>query len=139
MSQSSILTLWGARLLVLLVLFSNLTAAVPFVLWPTRYSAAFELDGVTGEVLVRSIGMLFLMWVVPYIPVILAPKRHRVCLSVIVTQQMIGLIGESWMLAKLPLGHAAVRFTGTRFVIFDSLGLLFLLIAWKLVQQPPDA
>jgi hypothetical protein len=104
-----------------------------------RYSAAFELDGVTGEVLVRSIGLLFLMWVVPYIPVTFSPKRHRVCLSVIVIQQMIGLIGESWMLAKLPSDHAALRFTGTRFVIFDSLGLLLLLIAWKLVQQAPDA
>ncbi len=130
--------LWGTRILVFLVLTSNLTAAVPFVLWPTRYSAAFELDGTTGEVLVRSIGLLFLMWVVPYIPAILAPRRYRVCLSVIVVQQVIGLIGESWMLVKLPAEHTALQFTGTRFVIFDSLGLLLLLTAWKLMQQAVD-
>jgi hypothetical protein len=130
--------LWGARLLVLVVLFSNLTAAVPFVLWPTRYSAAFELNGVTGDVVVRSIGLLFLMWVVPYIPVILAPKRHRTCLSVIVAQQVIGLAGESWMLARLPDGHRALHLTGTRFVVFDSLGLLLLLIAWKLTASSSE-
>ncbi len=135
-SQEPMLALWGARILVLLVLFSNLTAAVPFVLWPTRYSAAFETQGVAGEVFVRSIGLLFLMWVVPYLPVILAPKRHWVCLSVIVVQQIIGLLGESWMLVKLPPGHVALQLTGTRFVLFDSLGLLLLLVAWILARQP---
>lgn len=133
---------WGIRLLVGLVLAANLSAAAPFVLHPTRYAPGFELTGVVGEVLVRSIGLLFVMWIVPYLPAIWHPARYRICLSVIVIQQLIGLAGELWMWWTLPVGHAALRATGLRFIIFDAVGLGLLSAAWWLARRrliPPPA
>jgi len=130
--------LWWARGAVLLVWLSNLSAAVPYILWPERYLWAFEVQGVAGEVLVRSIGLLFVMWVVPYVPVILHPLRHRSCHTVIIIQQLLGLAGESWILATLPPGHPALRNTGGRFVLFDLVGLLLLLVPWLLLRRRGD-
>lgn len=126
---------WIIRLLVALVLAVNLSAAVPFVLRPARYAPGFELAGVAGEVLVRSIGLLFVMWVVPYLPAIWNPARHRVCLPVIVAQQLIGLTGELWMWWALPAGHAALRATGQRFILFDAVGLVLLSAAWWIARR----
>ncbi len=127
--------LWATRGLVSLVFLSNLSAAVPYVLWPARYQQGFEVDGIAGTVLVRSIGLLFLMWVVPYVPAILQPVRFRACVGVIIVQQLIGLGGEVWMWLTLPAGHPALYATGTRFIIFDSVGLGLLLGAWWLVHR----
>ena len=121
---------WLARSIILLVLLSNLSAALPFLWQPARYAPAFELEGVVGKTLVRSIGLLFLMWIVPYLPAAWNPVEQRSCLLVILVQQMIGLVGESWLWWQLPPGHAALRATGTRFILFDAVGLLLLLIAW---------
>ncbi len=126
---------WGARLVVLVVFISNLSAAVPFVLWPERFAGSFELAGEVGKVIVRSIGLLFVMWVVPYVPAWLAPVRHRVCFPVIVTQQIIGLVGEGWMWVQLPAGHAALQATGSRFILFDAVGLVLLIAAWWMAHR----
>ncbi len=126
---------WIVRLLVGLVLAANLSAAVPFVLHPTRYAAGFELEGVVGDVLVRSIGLLFVMWIVPYLPAIWNPARYRICLPIIVVQQLVGLTGELWMWWALPAGHAALRATGQRFILFDAAGLLLLGAAWWLARR----
>ncbi len=123
---------WIVRLLVGLVLAANLSAAVPFVLHPATYTPGFELTGAVGEMLVRSIGLLFVMWVVPYLPAIWNPARYRICLPVIVVQQLIGLTGELWMWQTLPTGHAALRATGQRFILFDAAGLVLLGVAWWL-------
>ncbi len=123
---------WIVRLLVALVLAANLSAAVPFVLHPATYAPGFELTGAVGEMLVRSIGLLFVMWVVPYLPAIWNPARYRICLPVIVVQQLIGLTGELWMWQTLPTGHAALHATGQRFILFDAAGLVLLGVAWWL-------
>lgn len=120
-----------ARLLILLVLLSNLSAALPFFLRPEDFVAAFELEGEVGAVMVRSVGLLFLMWVVPYLPALLAPGRHRVCLWVILAQQSLGLAGETWMWLTTA-GHPALRATGARFILFDSAGLALLMAAFFL-------
>ncbi len=52
---------WIARGAILVVLLWNLSAAVPFVVHPAAYRGAFEVEGVVGEVIVRSVGLLFLM------------------------------------------------------------------------------
>lgn len=121
-----------ARAAIALVLVSNLSAAVPMLLWPDRYAGGFEVAGTPGLVLVRSIGLLFLMWVVPYVPAILHPQRYRVCLIVILAQQCIGLLGESLMALSLPAGHPALWATGTRYILFDTAGLFLLGAAWYL-------
>ncbi len=116
------------RILVLAVFLSNLSAALPFLLAPGRFAPSFELEGEVGAVMVRSVGLLFLMWIVPYVPVILSPKHARPCLWVILVQQILGLGGEMWMWLRME-GHATMRATGARFILFDSAGLALLIVA----------
>lgn len=127
--------MWGVRVAVGVVCGWNLTAAIPFVLDPGRYQAGFEVAGVGGAALVRGLGIVFLMWQVPFLPVILDPARYRVCLACLPAMQAIGLAGESWMLATLPVGHAALRATGWRFILFDAAGLVILAAAMAVVKK----
>lgn len=128
----SIRRAWLARALTLPVLLWNLSAALPFVLRPERYAGNFELSGDVGAALVRSIGLLFLMWNAPYVPALLDPARYRVCLAVIVAQQTLGLAGETWLALALPPGHPALLATGLRFITFDAAGWALLALAWGL-------
>ena len=123
---------WLARAALLAVLMANMTAALPFVLRPADYAAGFELSGVPGEAAVRGIGVLFLMWAVPFIPALIHPVRYRVAFTCVLVMQVIGLAGEALMLAGLPAGHAALRATGLRFIAFDGAGLLVLLAGYGL-------
>ena len=124
--------MWFARAAVLAVLIANMSAAIPYLLRPADYAAAYELTGVPGEVAVRGFGILFLMWAVPFIPAVWHPTRNRVAFVCVLAMQAIGLAGESLMLAGLPAGHAALRTTGLRFIAFDGAGLVVLLIAYRL-------
>ncbi len=126
---------WAARAAVAAVCAWNLSAAVPFALAPGRYAAGFEVSGVGGEALVRGMGILFLMWQVPFLPVIWNPRRHRVCFLVILAMQVVGLAGELWVMAGLPPGHAALHATGMRFVAFDAAGLALLAGAYALARR----
>jgi hypothetical protein len=123
-------SLWFARAALLAVLIANMTAAIPYVLRPADYPAAYELTGVPGEVAVRGFGILYLMWAVPFIPALWHPARNHVAFVIVLAMQVIGLIGESFMLAALPAGHAALRATGLRFIAFDGAGLGVLFIAY---------
>jgi len=118
------LSLWLARLVVGIVFLFNVTCALAFVTQPDRYAPGFEVSGVPGRVLVRGIGILFLMWNATYPPVLVRPDRHRTLFAVILAQQAIGLAGETWMWATLPTGHAALWATGLRFIAFDAAGLV---------------
>jgi len=123
--------IWLARVVLLAVLIANMTAAIPYVLRPADYAAAYELTGVPGEVVVRGFGILYLMWAVPFVPAIWHPVRNRVAFVIVLAMQAIGLAGESLMLAGLPAGHAVLRATGLRFIAFDGAGLVILLIAYR--------
>lgn len=126
---------WAARIAVMLVLLGNLSAAIPYLLNPDRHAAAFELSGVAGAGMVRAIGILFLMWNATFPLVILHPGRHRSLFAVVLAQQVIGLAGEIWILASLPAGHAVLLATGLRFVAFDAVGLVLLVIAFVLSRR----
>ncbi len=123
---------WIARTALVAVLIANLSAAIPYVVRPADYVAAYELSGVPGEAVVRGLGILFLMWAVPFIPAVLHPVRHRIAFACVLAMQAIGLAGESLMMAALPAGHDALRATGLRFIAFDGAGLVLLLIAYSL-------
>jgi hypothetical protein len=127
-----------ARVLVAAVLMANLSAAIPYLVRSAGYAAAFELSGVPGEMAVRGFGLLFLMWAVPFIPTIINPVKYRAALVCVLAMQVIGLIGESLMLIGLPAGHAALRATGLRFIAFDGVGLLILLIAYRISLAPDN-
>jgi hypothetical protein len=135
--SDSRLRLWSARGLILSVFCANLTAAIPFILNPERFVPGFELSGLSGEVSVRGLGIVFLMWNATFPPVIFLPDRFRLLFSVMLVQQMIGLFGETAMWLSLPAGHAALRATGMRFMLFDGFGLAALICAFFLSRKIP--
>jgi hypothetical protein len=130
---------WWARLLVSSVFIANLTAAIPFILFPARFTHGFEISGIPGEVSVRGLGILFLMWNATYPPVILRPSRYRVLFGIMLAQQLIGLIGETAMWILLPSSHTALSATGLRFILFDGVGLIALGLAFLLSHPTTHA
>lgn len=127
--------LWFVRLVVGIVFFFNVTCALAFIARPGDYAPSFEVSGLPGEILVRGMGILFLMWNATYPPVLARPDRQRVLFAVILAQQAIGVIGETAMWVTLPPGHPALWSTGLRFILFDSAGLVGMGLAfWTLVR-----
>jgi hypothetical protein len=129
---------WFARLAVGAVFIMNVACAVVFILQPQDYAAGFELSGVVGRIIVQSLGILFLMWNVTYPPVILQPEGHRTLFGIVLAQQAIGVVGETWLWLSLPAGHTVLRLTGLRFMLFDGLGLVLMGAAylWLLRNKP---
>ncbi len=118
-----------ARGFIGLTILWNLQAAIVFLLWPERYTAAFELGGAAGAAALRGIGVLFLMWNVPYLVALWHPVRHRISLYEALAMQTIGLVGEGIIYLTIPVIHAALRASVSRFIAFDALGLVLLLLA----------
>lgn len=131
--------LWGARIAVAVVCTWNLTAALPFVLNPAGYAHSFEVGGagMGGEVLIRGLGIAFLMWQVPFLPVIWRPGRERTCFICVLGMQLVGLVGESIMMVVLPAGHLPLHATGLRFILFDGAGLLLMGLAYVALHHQP--
>lgn len=121
---------WLARILIGIVVFFNLDAAFSFMLQPERYTPGFELAGVPGQAVIQGMGVLFLMWNVPYIVALLDPSRHFVSLFEALVMQAIGVLGESIILLTLQGVHPLIEATAIRFIIFDGGGLVLLLIAF---------
>ena len=84
--------------------------------------------------MVRGVGILFLMWNATYPPVIWHPRRRRALFTVILVQQTIGVVGETWLWAMLPTGHDVLRATGLRFILFDAAGLALMGMAFVALQ-----
>ena len=121
--------IWTARLFIAIVAFFNLQCAVVFLLFPQSFSGGFELNGVQGQVMVRGMGILFLMWNVPYIVALTHPVRRLLSVWEAVVMQLIGVMGETLVYIFLPEGHAVLRATALRFIAFDGGGLVVLLAA----------
>ena len=128
------ITLWLARLALGVVFVFNVNCALAFIARPAAYAPGFEVSGVAGEALVRGVGILFLMWNATYPLAIWNPRRYRWLFLIIVAQQVIGLMGETWMLLALPPGHAPLATTGWRFILFDGGGLVAMLATFTLMQ-----
>ena len=131
------LKLWAARVSVGLVLLSSLQCGIAFLATPQVQLLGFEVEGVGGLAMVRGLGLLFLMWNVPYAVALWHPRRHRLSVWEATSMQTIGLLGEIALLLTLPQGHAALRVTATRFICFDGVGLLLLLAALRLSASRP--
>jgi len=129
MNRSDLIRLWLARGLIAAVLLWNVQAAVVFLAAPAASAAGFELRGATAAAVARGIGLLFLMWNVPYVVALLHPIRHRVSLYEAVAMQTIGLIGESLILRSLGGGYPVAAASVSRFIAFDGVGLVALLVA----------
>jgi hypothetical protein len=124
-----------SRLLIAVVVFFNLQAALAFLIDPGKYAPGFELSGVAGEALVRGMGILFIMWNVPYLVALTHPVQHRLSLFEAIAMQAIGVMGESILLATLPEGHPALVMTALRFIAFDLGGLGLLILAAILTMR----
>lgn len=121
--------IWMGRLLIGFVFFFNLQCTVAFIIRPDLFTWGFDLRGETGEAMVRGLGVLFLMWNVPYAVALWSPIRFRISLYEAVVMQAIGLLGESLILWFLPGEHPAVQSTLLRFISFDGCGLIALMVA----------
>ena len=126
---------WIARLLVAVVIFINLQAALQYILNPNAYSGAFELEGIPGMAAVMGVGILYVMWQVPYVFAAINPIEHRLSLTEAVLMQAIGLLGETWLRSRIPTEHDILRNSILRYIIFDAGGLVLLGIAWFLVNR----
>ena len=127
--------IWSARLLIGIVTAWNLQAAYIFIFSPATFVRAYELSGTAGEAAVRGIGILFLMWNMPCLFALQNPIRFRLALYLSVLMQLIGLIGESYILSTLSVEHVVLRNSILRFIEFDAAGLLFLVTAYLLVKD----
>ena len=123
------------RLLILPVLIWNVQCALAFLLQPEAYAPGCMLTGVPGAAAVRGMGILFVMWNIPYLVAFIHPLRFRVSLYESAGMQALGFVGEMLLLAGLPAGYDPLRASILRFVGFDGVGVLLLLLALTLVRQ----
>lgn len=126
--------LWISRLLIFIVFALNITCAIQFLRQPSVFAPSFNLSGEAGIVVIRSLGVLFLMWNVPYLIAILHPKKYFVALVSSLIMQGIGVLGESWIylqIQSLPFAKTSI----IRFIWFDAVGLILLLAALFLVWR----
>jgi hypothetical protein len=79
--------------------------------------------------MLRGLGVLFVMWNVPYAVALWHPVRHRISLYEALAMQTIGLVGEAIIYLSLPLTHTLLRASILRFIGFDALGLVLLAVA----------
>ena len=124
-----------SQFLIFVVLAINTYCAVDFIVRPELYMGAYELSGEVGRVVVIGYGILFLMWQVPYFFALAQPVVHRMSLIQAILMQMIGLIGESFLLQSIPLEHEILRGSIMRFIIFDAGGLLLLILAFLVIRK----
>jgi hypothetical protein len=126
---------WSARIIIGIVAGWNLQAAFIFIFSPNRMATSYELSGVPGEAAVRGIGVLFLMWNVPYLFAVQNPIRYQLALYFAMLMQLVGLIGESYIFSTLSRDHVLLKNSISRFVIFDSVGLFLLMFAYFLIKN----
>lgn len=129
---------WIARALVAAVFAMNVQCALQFIVAPTAYAPAYQVEGPGALAFVQTVGILFLMWNATYLPVIAQPGRHRACFAVILAQQTLGLAGETILRACMGPDLAALSASIARFIAFDAAGLVLLAVAFfiSLPQQP---
>lgn len=134
---SMVVATWAVRACFAFVFAVNVQCALGFTLMPEAYMGAYELAGVPGRVAAQGIGVAFLMWNCTYPLVIWRPARHRALAGVVLAQQVVGLAGETAILAGLPADHAALAGGIMRFVAFDGFGLAVMAgaFAWLLLAE----
>lgn len=124
----------AARLCFAFVFVVNVQCALGFVLTPEAYLGAYELAGVPGRVAAQGIGIAFLMWNCTYPAFIAAPRRFTALGVVILVQQAVGLIGESFIRITLPAGHELLASSIDLFITFDAVGLVLMGASFAFLQ-----
>lgn len=124
-----------AQILIGSVILVNLQCAMLFILFPDQFAGSFELAGVPGRSMVQGMGILFVMWNIPYLVAFYDPLRHRISHMEAIAMQLVGLAGESILLLNLPAGYLLLRSTAIRFIVFDAVGLVILGLAYAVVAR----
>ena len=124
---------WISRILIAAVTVMNVQAAFQYMLTPQNYAYGFEMTGAAGDAMLRGMGLLFLMWNIPYMFAAYHPVRHFISVVEAVIMQFIGVTGETLILLGMPEGHPLIEASVKRFIIFDGSGLVFLAVAMLLV------
>ncbi|MBN1305065.1 MAG: hypothetical protein JXA13_11580 [Anaerolineales bacterium] len=129
------LRLWFSRLLIAAVAGWNLQVAFAFVFDPGLFVSSFQLSGVPGETAVRGVGVLFVMWNLPYLAALWHPLRYALALKLALGMQLLGLVGESFILWTLPGEYVLLQTSIWRFIAFDGSGLVLLFLAYSLIRK----
>ena len=129
MAQSKFTKHVVTRLLVLLVFASNMYCAAMFFLNPGDFTAAYQLTGEGAQTVIAGMGVAFAMWNATYIPLIVFPYKFTLLFWVVLAQQIIGLAGETYLYMGLGPEQAILASSIMRFIIFDAVGLVLLIIA----------
>ena len=124
-----------ARVLVGLVTFFNLQCALYFLFRPADYAPGFELSGEPGSAIIQGIGLLFLMWNIPYLFALVNPLKYTISLVEAVIMQAVGVFGETILLFAIKGEHPLIKASVLRFIFFDGIGLVLLVIALMLVLR----
>jgi hypothetical protein len=127
--------IWGSRILIGLVLFFNIQCAIIFLVTPAAFAPMYELGGLSGQFAVQGIGLLFIMWNIPYVFALINPRKYFVSLIEAVLMQAVGVIGETLLFINLPANHLLLQSSMLRFIWFDAGGLLALLVGFWLTWQ----
>lgn len=127
---ASNISLWIARIAVSLVFVLNIQCALVFLIFPEQYIGAFELSGTAGIVALQGIAVTFFMWNATYPFVIAHPLKYRIVFIIVLIQQAIGLIGESFIYFSIGEGHPVLSNSILHFIVFDSVGLLIMSLAF---------
>lgn len=93
---------------------------------PYAFIGAYELTGDVGAIALAGLGVVFLMWNATYPLFIVRPDQYPVLGGVILAQQIIGLLGESYILATIPADHVTLAASIQRFISFDAFGLVIM-------------
>lgn len=118
-----------------LVFIINIQAGMAFFISPDHFLAAYQINGVPGKAAISGIGLLFLMWNIPYAFALWNPIRFRTSIIQACLMQGLGVIGESIILFRIPdIGYASLTSSIKRFIYFDSIGLLLLVLAFILIN-----
>jgi len=128
---------WITRLLVFAVFAVNMYCIISFIFFPENFVSAYELSGVPGIAALQGIGVAFLMWNVTYPLVIIRPDKYRALFIVVLAQQIVGLVGESFILLTLPGGYDILATNIMRFIVFDAGGLVLLALGFFLSRLKP--
>ncbi len=119
-----------------LVFLMNVQAGIDFYFNPGKYTAAYELTGIPGEMAVAGVGLLFLMWNVPYAFALWNPIKNYISLLQATIMQFLGVIGETALLFRFSTQNNPILASSIqRFIYFDSAGLILLLLAMIIVYR----
>ena len=124
----------AVRICFCVVFLINIQYAFSFVIFPETYVSSFQLSGVEGVAAVRGLGVVFLMWNATYPAFIASPGRFVPLGWVIIAQQIIGLLGESFILSSVVSlsGYEVMASSILRFIVFDGTGLVVMAVSFLL-------